>query len=330
MQKVNKTSVLRSTCVLISLILLFSNWLVTTGRTQYDWSEYQEELRDDFDEIKWLVQDEELFIDLNDAQTAISCIIDGKLAAAESFKLSKATASMLNDMADYFKSELDASAEDLSEISKIRMGCIFYMAIFLLLVVSGIVTSIQCVRGKHGWYEYVFFVCQLILLLLCFFITRKLRSIYVPILVRVTAAAFFAVLLSFPSVILSKIPVKRLILQTGANLPESIKETHPMRFLNKTYGKMKASEFLALAKWTCPQCGAKNKNTNGFCSICGRSKPKPLICQNCGTHIEPTDTFCGKCGASIQAIETGSQICSKCGCSVDKDSIFCGYCGAHL
>lgn len=303
MQKANKPFILRSVCVLVSLILLSANWLVTTGKTQYDWSEYQENIRDGINELAWMVRDEDIFIDLEDVQTIAFGVIDGKLSAAESFKLCRAGESLLKDVHRFLMTEFDVPSDEVSAIPKIRVGCISYTAVFLTLIMSGAITLVQSAKGKHGWYEYVFFACQLIILLLCLFVIRKLRATDYPIYLKITVPAVFAVLLSFPTAILSKAPAKRLMFQIGQGLPEGIRETHPVEFVNTAYGKIKASKFPKRTKWVCGQCGAE---------------------------MAPTDTFCGKCGASVQTMEMKSKVCPKCGCSVDVDSSFCSYCGAQL
>ena len=115
---------------------------------------------------------------------------------------------------------------------------------------------------------------------------------------------------------------------------------------------------------TCPNCGARLKAGDLFCSGCGSPAPKPepapaaaggVVCPQCGTVAEPDGVFCMNCGTKLPEPEPESTpesapepeatpepepasveekpadpVCPQCGAIVQAGNAFCMSCGAKL
>ncbi|RWX73178.1 MAG: hypothetical protein Metus_1152 [Candidatus Methanosuratincola subterraneus] len=49
----------------------------------------------------------------------------------------------------------------------------------------------------------------------------------------------------------------------------------------------------------CPECSAKNPETNGFCGEFGRRSYPLRFCKACGKPIEMRWGYCGDCGSAL-------------------------------
>uniref|UniRef100_A0A7J3V2E3 DZANK-type domain-containing protein n=1 Tax=Candidatus Methanosuratincola petrocarbonis (ex Vanwonterghem et al. 2016) TaxID=1867261 RepID=A0A7J3V2E3_9CREN len=54
-----------------------------------------------------------------------------------------------------------------------------------------------------------------------------------------------------------------------------------------------------MTRIVCPECSAKNPETNGFCGECGRRLYPLRFCKACGKPIEMRWGYCGDCGSAL-------------------------------
>lgn len=300
-----KTKVVKTIATLLSIILLFFNWVVTCGRFEYNWSEYQYVVTDVFDMIETFVYWSGNEVDTTGIQKAIDCVLDGELSATEmstvAFEISK------------FFAQTEV-ADDSSELQSVKMCAWIYFFVFWSVIITAGIMLYCLWKRECATLEKGFFIAQIALLgeigILCLAIYGEMGEW----MIRPTLFAVFAVLCAVPTGILQKLPIyNTTVLDWNA--------------LQRNIDKEKSFAVVCGEKWECGSCGQKNMMNAKFCSNCGRKKPEKVNCMNCGFEIQDNDVFCKKCGTKLQEKRS---ICSNCGSSIGADSDFCEYCGQKI
>ncbi|WP_458407205.1 zinc ribbon domain-containing protein [Anaerotignum sp.] len=279
-------------CIVVSILLLFTSWISTKESMAYDYSAYQNDIIRALENIESMALFMGASIDLNGIEKITSCALDGKLTAAETFTVCKEAPALIQVLED----SMGAFVTDTSEYQTARMYCYAYMAIFAVVVLSGIWALISAIKEKYNKSQYIYFISQIVLLVCFLAMTRMLGQKGWE--VGVTFTAFLSVLLAVPMDLKEKLPVDRFMnnskVETAVQKSQAVAQNIAQ----------KAKEVATIESWTCTGCGTKNSMTHKFCSECGCQQPPMAknnlqICPACGSKLEEDSCFCGNCGTKI-------------------------------
>ena len=84
----------------LSLLLLFSNWIVSTGSTKYDWSEYRDDLSSLSENIDDIADFFGVSINTSSAARSVGYLLNGKITPVEGALIAKDLLPILNEFSD--------------------------------------------------------------------------------------------------------------------------------------------------------------------------------------------------------------------------------------
>ncbi len=135
----------------LSLALLSSNWLVSTGSTKYDWSDYQDDLSSLSMSIDGIAGLFGLSIDTSSTARSVGYLLNGKITPIEGALIAKDLVPILNAFSD-------GSEESVA----LQIACILYALLVCLTILSGIHALVLHTLGKK--YSGLLFSCLVTLL----------------------------------------------------------------------------------------------------------------------------------------------------------------------
>ncbi len=316
----DKVKLFAGVCVLLSMLLLGTTWIKVDESLEYDFSDYQYDVNRVLDGARFAAAWAGYSYDFDSIEKMADALLDGKLSALEIDSVCKGAAEIIWGLGDYV--DFSSSNEDaVSFFYGYRMA-------FWGGILAGFLTILSFYLNRFRGVEYVFFGCQVTLMILCFVMAYKINGILEQTdIVHLTVMPGFAVMLALPIKIKAKLCFNNIVDFENLFWESSSAD--------QVLGALKNLPHAVHAeKWTCPSCGKENAATAKFCSGCGNAKPKKPVCPSCGTAVADEDVFCPECGnqlvTSVQKAEARVLSCKKCGSPMDEDSLFCRYCGAKF
>lgn len=310
--RIKKIKFLGALCLIISLLLLFSSWIEIKGSLIYNLSDYQKNIFRAINELENYISFLGIDINLEGIEKILSCLLDGKLTPVETVTLCKEIIPIVDTIKYYFRD----SSNLLIELQKIYYFCYLYIILVGVTVLTGILSIYSRLREKTNKSNLIFFLLQLMLLIVFLLVALFLRNYEVN--VRITVSAILSVIFALPLNIKEK----------------SVQKNNKYAFYEEKIGKGKDNHenksnkdsIVAMLNksdevdcWTCQNCGEKLPLKYRYCSKCGSARPisdgtdeldfkngirnrkqKPVICPNCGSQIEEDSSFCEICGFSLK------------------------------
>ncbi len=148
--------------LILSLMLLFSNWLVSTGSTKYDWSDYQDDLSILSENIDDIADFFGLSINTSSTARSAGYLLNGKITPVEGALITKDLLPILNEFSD-------GSEESIA----LQVACALYTLLVCLTILAGIHALVWHALGKK--YTGFLFSC-LITILFYWVLSRIMRK----------------------------------------------------------------------------------------------------------------------------------------------------------
>lgn len=197
--------------LILSLLLLFSNWLVSSGSTKYDWSEYQEDLSSLSENIDEIADFFGLSVDTSSAARSAGYLLNGKITPVEGALIAKDLLPLLRE----FSNGADESIT-------LEIVCVLYALLVCLAILAGIHALVLHTLGKK--YTGFLFSCSVTILFIL--------TLCLPIFLEESGLHFRISLFSIISLvcaILSSVYWNRL------PLAEFVPTEKPLPFLQKLH-----------------------------------------------------------------------------------------------
>lgn len=180
-------------CAALSLLLLLTNWMTVTGEARTFLNDLKYEADGVVSEIDSTLSYFDLEVNTRSIYDVINIVSRGAVTPVEMFSLSTKIIPLLADVAPYVKLIDDTS---VAMIYFLIALLVIYIIILLVNILSGIDTIIVRARGKQTKINLLFFVMQLLLLLVFTALCLILRSEDIGLPVRPTLTALAAVVLA--------------------------------------------------------------------------------------------------------------------------------------
>ena len=310
-----RMKIFASVCVLISMIMLCTTWVKFSGTMAYDFSDYQNEVSGVLNTARWFLSGDES-IDMDSVEEAVNALLDGKISPKEAVSISKG-----------FNTVIKAVGDPNGEDANLYTLFLLYRILFWVTVVSGILSIASFYKNRFQGAEETFFVCQMILAIICVVGVMYLNSDVSQKILDLTLMPCFAVLFALPIKLKCLLPIEDVI--------DNGKAPQVERFVQKSQEvAQNITQIVGYEKWKCKNCGNENLADSRFCAECGCERPEKTKCSSCGAFVGDNDVFCRKCGNLIKTKEdkkkSRTMTCKKCGSPLDGESLFCEHCGAKV
>lgn len=195
----------------LSLLLLFSNWIVSTGSTKYDWSEYRDDLSSLSENIDGIADFFGVSINTSSAARSVGYLLNGKITPVEGALIAKYLLPILNEFSD-------GSEESVA----LQIICALYALLVFLTILAGIHALVLHALGKkYTGFLFSCLVTILFIVTLCLSIFLKEYELYFRI-------SLFS-MISLVCAILSSVYWNRL------PLAEFVPNEKPLPFLQKLH-----------------------------------------------------------------------------------------------
>lgn len=311
-----KTKILKTVFVLISLVLLCSNWLVTTDDFEYDWSDYMEEVSYVMNMASWMTSG----TDLGGIENMIECVIDGKFTPTEMVTVFYEFIQGTETIGYIFGSSLhEMNADELYSV--IAFGWC-YIITLIVTIIFGIVVLFNVWRKKQAVCEQGYFIAYIFLCSFTLIICLPIYDAVGEWAIRPTLFMVIGLIGAMPTSFIEKLPFYNFNTFSSKSMQSALNKGMD---IVSNYGEKLPT--VNLNKWECKSCGKKNNQEAKYCSFCGRKMSEKVACKHCGFEIDDDDIFCKNCGTKFEKIR---NICSNCGCSIDINSEFCEFCGTKV
>ena len=311
-----KTKILKTIFVVIALILLYSNWLVTTDGFEYDWSQYMGEVSYILNMASWMTSG----TDLSGIENMIECVIDGKFTPVETTTVFYEFIKGTETIGYIFGSSL--SDINVDELYGVLAYGVCYIVIFVSTIILGVVVLFHVWKNNKATYEQGFFATYIFLGCFTTFICIPLYDAIGEWAIRPTIFLIIGIVGAMPTSLIQMLPFYNFNLPGKMEVQETLNKGINIA---SNYGEKLST--VSLNKWECKSCGKKNNQEAKFCSFCGKKKSEKIACTNCGFEIDDDDIFCKNCGIKFEQVR---NTCSNCGCSIDKQSEYCEFCGIKV
>lgn len=195
-----KIKLTKTVFTIFSLVLLCSNWIVSYGEFEYDWTGYRNEISDTMYMLENVAAWSGNKIDTSGAEKVINCVLDGKISALEMVTIAIQGDDILrNTVFSDFK---------FDELNTLRALLNTFLVCFLGTIISAII-MLYCIWKKgYATLEKIFFITYLTLLgIMCIFCLSTFNSVTEQMIFRPTIMAILAVVCAVPSVCLEKLPI---------------------------------------------------------------------------------------------------------------------------
>ncbi len=197
---------------LLSLLLLLSNWIVTSGRSQFDLSGFHSSLDKGLRELESASSLLGTEISTKGFRRAADSLIDGKLSPPEAVsladqstklvrKLEKST-SLVSGLLSEFLPDFVAAVKSLRTLS------VLLIFVFMGVIASGVLCVVSRITDRLRELDYAFFAMQILLLLLFVYLCAIAGKHGLSC--RITLWSLLAVVLSLPYAFLDKLFLTRL------------------------------------------------------------------------------------------------------------------------
>lgn len=316
-----KGKLIRIVCLILSLILFFTNWVVTSGNSQYDLSYYGNSINNAFSSAQYLLGMAGVNYNTNKIRSITNCLINGKLTPAEILILTVRLVPMIIKL-----EKIEFLKGYLGNVTLILIALILLSIIIVISFIAGISALISVIKSSRDTKSKFYFRQVLILniVLLAVVIILRLQDIKISLLLSFWA--FLTIGLSYPFKALydrknSSVSVNESAGASGGfkfgsidteklkddviKIRENVKNSNAYTQISDNANLLKKSvkrKIMHAAEnvsWRCPSCGNLNGSENKFCSQCGCKKPEKPKCPNCGKEITDDSPFCSSCGTRI-------------------------------
>lgn len=137
--------------LVLSLALLFSNWLISTGSTKYDWSEYRDDLSSLSENIDDIADFFGLSVNTSSTARSVGYLLNGKITPVEGALIAKDLLPIVNEFSD-------GSEESVA----LQIACVLYALLVCLTILAGIHALVLHALGKK--YTGFLFSCLVTIL----------------------------------------------------------------------------------------------------------------------------------------------------------------------
>ena len=269
MRSLNLKNIICAVLALLSVLMLFTNCIVTAGETKFDWSKRRDalvnSLEDLQDDARWMGVN----LDMSGPVKIVQALSNGKLTGSE-LKMVGAQLSKLIDIILPYSRYTGINIETFNTIQSLAT---FYSAIFILALVLGIFAAVTRFCGKWTFTDFPFFAVQI--MIFCTFVGIVIKAKEIDFDLRLTLGAVLMLIFSIPRVLVGDFLSFILV---GNKVTGYTGASHIRRHRRNIF---------------------RFKGINLKKIISAETIKRDGFCRNCGCSVRSGDRYCEQCGTRL-------------------------------